>query len=539
MGKYKKPKDYEKYFLGSLLNKGINAIAPESKFANVAGSVLGTALDAFTGNPIGAVQNGLDGAGDIASLFMAEGGYRGTAASRVLVNANGGELTKFEEGGSHEMNPNGGIPLGQNLVEQGETMHDDFIFSDRLTITKELADEFSIPKKLIGKSFASASEYYDDPKRPDDKISQRGKEKELANLKQAQESYKQVEGIETGIKMQDGGKQKQPWPNPLAYTFPRTDYDYPATGPYLESGQNPLFNPIDFNIPGADMFRIPRGGSAEGNPTTENVGQPGLQKYSQQPDSGTRATSTPSVTGGGTPRPEEKLINLPAKPNPLNNSLKLELKTAGIPSREEIAKKSQTNTSSNTDERGLSLTDLRYAPIAGDLFNTAMLAFDKPDQLDLNKFNTNIDFQPNLVDREQIRRDINSQAGATAQSLKNVTGGNSGNLLANLQGLSRSSNNAIANANLQSDVADQAELARVQNANFQQDATNNRNRMAVQNINDANQGQYRTMLMDSITNTFQNLGAIGQDEVNRKMMEEMPLEYMLDRRFNNTFKNNG
>lgn len=60
-----------------------------------------------------------------------------------------GELIKFANGGTHESNPHGGIPIGHddsgvlNTVEENETMHKlngkDYIFSDRLglnTFTK-------------------------------------------------------------------------------------------------------------------------------------------------------------------------------------------------------------------------------------------------------------------------------------------------------------------------------------------------------------------------------------------------------------------
>lgn len=61
-----------------------------------------------------------------------------THASNIP-RAYGGELdnvTEFDTGGTHEQNPHGGIPQGNNSVEQGEVkvrMPDgDYIFSDRL-----------------------------------------------------------------------------------------------------------------------------------------------------------------------------------------------------------------------------------------------------------------------------------------------------------------------------------------------------------------------------------------------------------------------
>jgi hypothetical protein len=51
-------------------------------------------------------------------------------------------LTHINAGGSHEANPNDGIQLGvdpegtPNLVEEGETVYNDYVFSNRLTIPK-------------------------------------------------------------------------------------------------------------------------------------------------------------------------------------------------------------------------------------------------------------------------------------------------------------------------------------------------------------------------------------------------------------------
>ena len=53
--------------------------------------------------------------------------------------ANGGELTRYDGGFKHEdpnfQNTEGGIPIGSNdVVEQGETRMNDYIYSDRLKV---------------------------------------------------------------------------------------------------------------------------------------------------------------------------------------------------------------------------------------------------------------------------------------------------------------------------------------------------------------------------------------------------------------------
>jgi len=77
------------------------------------------------------------------------------------------ELTEFNTGGSHEANPNGGIPQGTgangkpNTVEEGETKikigGQSYVFSAKLSIKKGHIKRFNLPKYIAGKSFAEAS----------------------------------------------------------------------------------------------------------------------------------------------------------------------------------------------------------------------------------------------------------------------------------------------------------------------------------------------------------------------------------------------
>jgi len=113
----------------------------------------------------------------------------------------GGMLTEYNEGGTHEENPLGGIPVGQgpngqpNLVEEGETRFNDYIFSDRLEITKDIAEEFNLPKNYVGKTFSDASKSMQksNSRRVDDKIEQANIERNLTKLQEAQEMFKQAE----------------------------------------------------------------------------------------------------------------------------------------------------------------------------------------------------------------------------------------------------------------------------------------------------------------------------------------------------------
>ncbi|HEY8363920.1 MAG TPA: hypothetical protein VIK77_13810, partial [Tissierellaceae bacterium] len=107
--------------------------------------------------------------------------------------AYGGKLNQYNTGGTHESNPNGGIPLnGFNAsVEEGETSFQDYVFSDRLKIDKTLAKEFNLPKKYIGKTFADASKGIEKQSpREFDSIDIDTKKRMLGRLRDSQEAFK-------------------------------------------------------------------------------------------------------------------------------------------------------------------------------------------------------------------------------------------------------------------------------------------------------------------------------------------------------------
>lgn len=107
-------------------------------------------------------------------------------------------LTEFNSGGSHESNPYGGIMQGignngqPNLVEQGETKYNNFIFSDRLKVNKDFIEPFDLPNKIKNKTYSDASKILtkEAKERPNDPISQNGVRAKLDRLKDSQESYK-------------------------------------------------------------------------------------------------------------------------------------------------------------------------------------------------------------------------------------------------------------------------------------------------------------------------------------------------------------
>lgn len=88
-------------------------------------------------------------------------------------------ITFINEGGIHEENPYEGVPIGvdnegtPNLVEEGEVIFNDYVFSNRLYPNKKLLEEYNFPIKYRKLTFAEIAEdlQKESSERPNDKIS--------------------------------------------------------------------------------------------------------------------------------------------------------------------------------------------------------------------------------------------------------------------------------------------------------------------------------------------------------------------------------
>ena len=108
-------------------------------------------------------------------------------------------LNVVGNGGTHEQNPFEGVPMGiapdgqPNLVEQDETiLNGEYVFSDRLKISKKMLDKYNLPAKYEGKSYAEVSKELNKEfeERPNDPISKKGADDSMSKLRMAQEEYK-------------------------------------------------------------------------------------------------------------------------------------------------------------------------------------------------------------------------------------------------------------------------------------------------------------------------------------------------------------
>ena len=149
--------------------------------------------------------------------FAAFGGPLGIWGGDLLTHGaewdNG--LRIIGNGGTHEENPMEGVPMGMdaegtpNLVEQGEVIFNDYVFSNRMFADGDLLESFNLPKSYGGYSFAAIAEELgeESKERPNDPISKRGLLSSMSRLQQAQETVRQQNQVgQEGVQYAHGGR---------------------------------------------------------------------------------------------------------------------------------------------------------------------------------------------------------------------------------------------------------------------------------------------------------------------------------------------
>lgn len=146
-------------------------------------------------------------------------------------------LITVNNGGTHEENPYEGVQMGidpqgvPNLVEEGEVIFNDYVFSNRLKPTEEMKKK----NKYRGETFADVAKYLqrESKERPNDPISKRGLEDSMNKLTILQESIREKDN-----KNQDSNR----------YDFGSYLRYEPVLGSVIGLGQN-LFSSPDYSGP--------------------------------------------------------------------------------------------------------------------------------------------------------------------------------------------------------------------------------------------------------------------------------------------------
>lgn len=450
------------------------------------------------------------------------------------LNTNGGDfsngLIMIGNGGTHEENPMEGVQMGvddqgtPNLVEEGEVIFNDYVFSDRMNVPNSIRSSLGLSK---GKNltFAKAAKKLqkESEERPNDPISKRGLMSAMSKLQQAQEAIRQQNQVDQeGIQYAHGGRMG-------------TLFD--GTGP--ESNYLDFYNNYLNNVYGKNPYP-----TFTGNVYAQEYHPP----YTEVPDDN-ELLDIARVRAGE--KPKGKIT----------------------PVLEPLINRDSNNTNTNNNPN---LTWLRYAPVVGAAIGLGQNIFSKPDYSSsdaiLNAANeagryTPVGFNPlgdyltyRPFDRNYYINKLNAQSGATRRAIVNQSAGNRATALAGLlaadynaqsklgdlarqaeeynlaqrqavEQFNRGTNQANAEMGLKAAMANQEAALKARSSRLSGVAQ----AMTVRDAVDARRG---ASMSANLTNLFNSLGDIGREEYSRNMIMSNPaLYYSIDNKGKITYKN--
>lgn len=462
------------------------------------------------------------------------------------LNTHGADFTNGQiivgNGGTHEENPMEGVPMGMdaegspNLVEQGEVIFNDYVFSNRLFADGGLLESFNLPKSYDGHSFAAIAEKLGDEskERPNDPISKRGLLSSMSRLQQAQETVRQQtqEGQE-GVQYAHGGKIGTLFDGlgNKSNNLKRANF---SLEPTKDNYSYNSFIDMAYTDPNKNTYDIYKYGVG----TTPNG------EFVETPKYMVRAAAKRAGYDVGTSLDDYNKNPIKKKKSAVSRLL------------------------SNLDA-----TDLRYAPVIGAAIGLGQNLFSRPDYTSADAIleaanqagnYTPIGYTPignylqyKPFDRNFYLNKLNAQAGATRRAIMNTTSpsrnaallavdynaqGRLGDLarqaeeynLAQRQAVetfNRGTNQANAEMGLKAAMANQEAALKARSSRLSGAAQ----AMAVRDAVDARRG---ASMSANLTNFFNSLGDIGREEYSRNMIMSNPaLYYSIDSKGNVTYKN--
>lgn len=430
-------------------------------------------------------------------------------------------------GGSHEMNPNNGVQIGvdqegiPNLVEEGEVIWNDYVFSNRLKTTEKMKEDL----KLTGDTFADMAKnaMKESEERPNDPISIRGRDATLKRLAVAQE---EMRNDKEGNTFAEGGN--------LFYDGSLIDKDFNKRMEAFESKLG-IQNPSGFDVDG-DFLGVPI--------TDANKA---LSEYK---------TLHPAFKGLDIPTDDLGMVFDPITKQRRPSYVKEGQYYFKHPSSAGKDKGLPTSTTTKTKDSKFKDSYLRYAPVIGsmvgvlnDIAGGSDPDFTTADIIEQEAKRAGqylpVAFAPigdrlsyNPFDREYAQNRLNAQAAATRRSILNTSGGNRAQALAGLLASDYNAQTRSGELARQAEEFNRAEKARVADFNRRTNMYNAEGLMKAAMANQAAkhaadttrlQGiseamRIRNMLKEqsditksgNLSSLFTNIGNVGIDSLNRE-----------------------
>lgn len=474
-------------------------------------------------------------------------------------------VVRVGEGDSHENNPRGGVPMGiapdgqPNLVEEGEVVFNDYVFSNRLKADDRLLETFNLPSKYKGKTFAQIADSInkEPSEKPNDPISKRGLNASMSKLMQAQEALKEAKNRRTnGRQFADGG----PYKTYKNFTNIGDDWytdDYMGFVDSLQEGDPDSMNWLN---------RINSGefGDIGGNTFTDISDIKRLATDRKKGPVHNAMTAASRVYNDSRRNPglmtDNPINPFASQPSGVPTSLPMQGSAGPI----------------DEEKRGIGLEALRYAPAVGagvSLFSDMMGWTNKPDYSGADSLEGAIRSVKPVAgrtignylrytpfDTNYAIGKLDANSGATRRALRDNAGGNRATAAANLIAADYNYGTQMGDLFRQAQEYNQAQRERVEGFNrgtnqFNAESLNRADVTNMQAAQQANELRLRKKITQAnmrdqadmrsstarsanLSNFYESLGNIGREEFSRNTIESNPaLGYSIGRDGRVTYKN--
>ena len=464
-------------------------------------------------------------------------------------------LTYINEGGSHEENPFEGVQMGvdpqgiPNLVEEGEVVYNDYVFSNRLKVPKEAKKKL----KLKGTTFADAAKEInkESEERPNDPISKNGLESSMSQLMMVQEDMrakKQRNKYAKGGRLfPDGGLV--PYSN---FTSIGDDFYTPE---YMN-----FWNYVNDNRDyGQGLLRDINNG-VYGDIGGNTLSYEDMMRLSHDYKRGPVHQAFINAANRNYAK-----INAAPIASTLSGVDNIKAPTLNVGEEMSKIKPADLRYNSKTSRSSKSSfpTWLRYAPAIGSTIGLFQGLFDKPDYsysnaileaandigdytpVEFNPIGNYLTYRP--FDRDYYINRLNAQSGATRRALMNSSGANRAAAAANLLAADYNAQGRIGDLARQAEEYNLNQRQMVESFNRGTNQFNSEGRLKADIANQETRLKARSQRLSGVTqamamrqavddsrnasiagnfsNIFQSLGDIGREEVERAWIRDNPSLY--------------
>lgn len=515
------------------------------------------------------------------------------AAFGGVLSTNGADwkngITIINSGGTHESNPFEGVPMGiapdgkPNLVEEGEVIYNDYVFSNRLKVPKKVREMYKL-KGGDEMTFAEAAKkaQKESEERPNDPISQRGLEDIMYRLMTEQEAVRESRQQR---KYSEGGRIHIAPSKKGTFTAAASKHGMGVQ----EFASKVLANPEDYSPAMRKKANFARNASKWKHAYGGIMGRI-FEGDGDEPQSLALLPNTGTDFFSYLTNPSKAVVPTTPVKTPAQKQNDFWLahhpETTGIPSPTRqtfgtlikdpttyIAPSTPTTRGATyTEPKTSPLANLRYLPAIGSAINvftdlmgwtntpdysnaqSILRATDNINKVKYTPIGDYLQYTP--LDRMFYANQFGAQAGATRRNIINTSGGNRGTAMAGLLAADYNAQRQLGSLYRQAEEYNAAQREKVATFNRGTNMFNAENSLKAQIANkedaklyleaaakaaalrDAEDTRVGAARSANLTNLFDSLGNIGREAATRNMILSNPaLYYSIDSTGEITYKN--